>query len=47
MTYLLKGTTGAAHDGVALETGEILRQVANGLPTSQPDSFDDDPSAPP
>jgi hypothetical protein len=42
VVYLIKGTTGAARDLIALEVMEILRQVANGIPSRQSDTLDDD-----
>ena len=42
MAYLLKGTTNTARHVAALEIMEILRQVANELPSGQSDPLDDD-----
>ena len=40
--YLFKGATGTARNVIALEIMEIVRQVANGLPSEQPNPFDDE-----
>jgi hypothetical protein len=41
MMYLLSGTAGGARAAAALEIVEILRKVANGLPPTHSDPFDD------
>ena len=38
---LLRDATGGARGDIVLEILAIVRQVANGLPSDQPDSFDD------
>jgi hypothetical protein len=39
--YLLRDATGSARGDIVQEILAIVRQVANGLPSDQPDSFDD------
>jgi hypothetical protein len=39
--YLLKGATGGTRGDIVQEIIAIVRQVANGLPSDQPDSLDD------
>jgi hypothetical protein len=39
--YLLRDATGGAGSDIVQEILAIVRQVANGLPSDQPDSFDD------
>jgi hypothetical protein len=39
--YLLKGATGSTRGDIVQEIIAIVRQVANGLPSDQPDSLDD------
>ena len=38
---LLRDATSGARGDIVLEILAIVRQVANGLPSDQPDSFDD------
>ena len=39
--YLLRDATGGARGDIVQEILAIVRQVANGLPSDQPDSLDD------
>ena len=39
--YLLRGATGNARGDIVREIIEIVRQVAGGLPSEQPDPLDD------
>jgi hypothetical protein len=39
--YLLKDATDATRDRIALEIMEIVRQIANGLPTEPSNPLDD------
>jgi hypothetical protein len=39
--YLLRDATGGGRGDIVQEILAIVRQVANGLPSDQPDSFDD------
>jgi hypothetical protein len=39
--YLLRGATGSARGDIVREIIEIVRQVASGLPSGQPNPLDD------
>jgi hypothetical protein len=39
--YLLRGAAGGARGDIVQEIRAIVRQVANGLPSDQPDPLDD------
>jgi hypothetical protein len=41
VAYLLAGTTGSARGDIVREIIELVRDVANGLPTDSPDPLDD------